>query len=51
MSTSTLELRNNGSPAKNPDIKTPLVSLKTSLNEKLLTSGVLRSGFFEGLSL
>ena len=43
----------NGSPSKNPDIKTPLVAKNwiTSPSAKLTTSGVLMSRFFEGLPL
>ena len=38
----------NGSPSKNPGLKTPLVATPS---EKLTTSGVLMSGFFECLPL
>ena len=46
-------MKNNGSPSKNPDIKTPLVAKKLTItpSEKLTTSGVLMSGFFKGLQL
>ena len=44
----------NGSPSKNPDIKTPLVAKnekKTTPSEILTTGGVLISEFIEGLPL
>ena len=43
----------NGSPSKNPDIKTPLVAKNEQLSakKKLTTSGILMSAFFAWLPL
>ena len=41
----------NGSPSKNLNIKTPLVAIFFICYSFFATSGVLMSGFFEGLPL